>query len=200
MKNGIIKSKLIMRDVLSVIALCALSFSALAAGRVVVPQLPPSPYDDTEMSTDAAMCDVSLADNRFCLSIELDAETSSCLIVEFGTDSNSNNTLDRPEVDFAVGWDDGEWCWRDRRGGDEDSVAVSSGRRRLDWVCLLDGGKKAKSLAATSAGQVLFGGKTPSTFFDPSWDLARIVRRGFGDTSEGVSYKVFAEPLRVIVR
>ena len=200
MKNGIIRDKYNMRSVLSVIAVCTISFSALAAGRVVVPQLPPSPYDDAEMSTNAVMCDVSLADNRFSLSIELDAGTNNCLMVEFGADSNSNNSLDRQEVDFAVGWDCGEWCWRDRRGCDEGSVAVSSGRRRLDWVCMLDGGKKAESLAATSAGQVLFGGKTPSTFFDPGWNLARIVRRGLGDASEGVSYKVFVQPLRIIMR
>ena len=92
MKNGIIKNKYNMRDVLSVIAVCTISFSALATGRVVVPQLPPSPYDDTEMSTNAVMCDVSLADNRFSLSIELDAGTNNCLMVEFGADSNSNNS------------------------------------------------------------------------------------------------------------
>ena len=69
-----------------------LTFSALAAGRVVVPQLPPSPYGDTEISTNAVICDVSLADNRFSLSIELDAGTNNCLMVEFGADSNSNNS------------------------------------------------------------------------------------------------------------
>jgi hypothetical protein len=185
---------------LAVVAFAMAVRGTFAAGQFVVPSLPESPYADTEISTNAAMCDVSVTDNRFRLSIELDAETNNCLMVEFGTDSDSNGSLDRHEVDFAVGWDCGEWCWRDRRGGYEDSVAVSSGRRRLDWVCSLDDGKNAKSLAATSAGQVLFGGGASSTFFDPNWNLARIVRRGCGDTSEGVSYKVFVEPLRIILR
>ena len=184
----------------SLLLIALLPLAAFATRVEVLPSLPASPYADTEISTNAAMCDVSVTDNRFRLSIELDAETNNCLMVEFGTDSDSNGSLDRHEVDFAVGWDCGEWCWRDRRGGYEDSVAVSSGRRRLDWVCSLDDGKNAKSLAATSAGQVLFVGGAPSTFFDPNWDLARIVRRSCGDTSEGVSYKVFAEPLRIILR
>ena len=187
-----------MKEALLLIAL--LPLAAFAARVEVLPSLPESPYADTEVSTNSAMCDVSVADNRFMLSIELDAETNNCLMVELGTDTNSNGTLDRCEVDFAVGWDCGEWCWRDRKGAYEDSIAVFGGRRRLDWVCSLDDGKNAKSLVAMSGAQVLFEGETPSTFFDPGWNLARIVRRGCGTASEGVSYKIFVEPLRIILR
>ena len=91
--------------------------AALAAAKVEVSSLPPSQYADTEADTNTVVCSAAVADNRFRLFLELDAMTNNCVMVEFGVDSDSNGALERNEIEFSVGWDCGEWIWRDSRGG-----------------------------------------------------------------------------------
>ena len=62
---------------LSAIAVAMAARGAFATVRFTAPQLPESPYYDTEVATNAAFCAVSVSDNRFWLSIELDAESGS---------------------------------------------------------------------------------------------------------------------------
>ena len=165
-----------MKSALIVLGLM-LAFLPAIAAQVVVPFLHESGYADTENATNVVVCSAAEADNRFRLFLELDAETNNSVLVEFGVDSDSSGTLERGEVDLAVGWDCGEWVWRDRRGGSGAAVERCAGRRRLEWTLWLWPDKTARRLFAEDGG-IAFDGAVPATFYSHEWNVARIVRRG----------------------
>ena len=172
--------------------------AALATARVEVSSLPPSQYADTEADTNTVVCSAAVADNRFRLFLELDAMTNNCVMVEFGVDSDSNGALERNEIEFSVGWDCGEWIWRDSRGGCAAAVGRSADRRRLEWTLWLGPDKTARRLLAEDDG-VVFDGAVPSTFYSPEWNIARVVRRG-PEPSACVSYDMSVFPLTIKLR
>ena len=180
------------------IFLVFVSASVLAAARVVVPSLPSGEYYDTEAATNYVVCSVSETDNRFRLFLELDAMTNNCVLVEFGLDADSSGALERGEIEFSVGWDCGEWVWRDRLSGCAASVARDEGRRRLEWVVALNQDKSAKRLFAFDNG-VVFDGVVLSTFYNTAWNMARIVRRG-SEPDMCVAYDVSVFPLIIKLR
>ncbi len=180
------------------IFLVFVSASVLAAARVVVPPLPAGEYDDTEAATNSVVCPATGTDNRFRLSLELDAMTNNCVIVEFGVDADSSGALERGEIEFSVGWDCGEWVWCDHLSGCGASVARSENRRRLEWVVALNQDKSAKRLLAFDNG-VVFDGVVPSTFYNTAWNMARIVRRG-SEPDMCATYDVSVFPLVINLR
>ena len=180
-------------------ALFAIAASGVCvAGLFRIPQLPPSQYADTEAATNSVVCSAAVADNRFRLFLDLDAMTNNCVMVEFGVDRDSSGALERNEIEFSVGWDCGEWVWRDRRGGRAASLVRSAGRRRLEWTLLLKPDKTARRLLAEDDG-VMFDGAVPSTLYSPEWNLARVVRRG-PEPSVCVSYDMSVFPLTIKLR
>ena len=172
--------------------------AALAAAKVEVSSLPPSQYADTEADTNTVVCSAAVAVNRFRLLLELGAMTNTCGVVEFGVDSDSNGALERNEIEFSVGWDCGEWIWRDSRGGCAAAVGRSADRRRLEWTLWLGPDKTARRLFAEDDG-VMFDGAVSSTFYSPEWNLARVVRRG-PEPSVCVSYDISVFPLTIKLR
>ena len=180
------------------IFLVFVSVSVLAAARVVVPPLPAGEYDDTEAATNAVVCSASETDNRFRLFLELDAMTNNCVLVEFGMDADSSGALERGEIEFSVGWDCGEWVWRDCLSGCAASVARDEGRRRLEWVVALNQDKSAKRLFAFDNG-VVFDGAVPPTFYNATWNMTRIVRRG-PEPDMCATYDVSVFPLVINLR
>ena len=116
----------------------------------------------------------------------------------FGADADSSGALERGEVEFSVGWDCGEWVWRDRLGGGGASAARGAGRRRLDWTVLLAPDKTARRLVAKDQWTI-FEGPVPATFHSPAWNMARIVRRGPEPELRAVC-DVSVFPLSVTVR
>ena len=79
-----------------------LAFSAFAGARVVVPQLPPSPYDDTEISTNVTFSAGGDDARIFSLSISIDATPTNTLQIAFGRDENSDGILDWQEMEFLL--------------------------------------------------------------------------------------------------
>ncbi len=180
------------------IFLTIVSTFALAAAKVVVPSLPAGEYDDTEAATNSVVCSASETDNRFRLSLELDAMTNNCVLVEFGVDADSSGALERGEIEFSVGWDCGEWVWRDRLSGCAASVARDEGRRMLEWDVALNQDKSAKRLFAFDNG-VVFDGAVPPTFYNAAWNMARMVRRG-PEPDMCATYDVSVFPLIIKLR
>ena len=180
------------------IILASISPSAFAAAKVVVPSLPSGEYDDTEAATNSVVCPASETDNRFRLSLELDASTNNCVLVEFGVDADSSGALERGEVEFSVGWDCGEWVWCDHISGCAASVARSENRRRLEWVVALNQDKLAKRLLAFDSG-VVFEGAVSPTFHSAAWNMTRIVRRG-SEPDMYATYDVSVFPLIIKLR
>ena len=175
-KNGIIKGKFNMRNVLTVIATCSISFSVIAAGRVVVPQLPPSQYDDTEISTNVEFSAGNDDVRLFALSLALDATPTNTLQLAFGHDENSDGILDWQEAEFLLGWKCGGWFFRDKTTETEYVFARECGLRCLEWRVVLDSARAPRSLVATDGGMSLGCSISPG-MFSPTWNLMRVTAR-----------------------
>ena len=198
-KNGIIRGKFNMRNVLSVIALCSISFSVIAAGRVVVPQLPPPPYDDTEISTNVEFSAGNDDVRLFALSLALDATPTNTLQLAFGHDENSDGILDWQETEFLLGWKCGEWFFRDKMSEAEAVSARESGQRSLEWNVSLDRARAPQGLAATDGCQDLGFAVSPG-MFNRDWNLMRVTARGIPGPIYSAEGSVSAPGFSVRVR
>ena len=154
------------------------SLFALAAASVAVPSLPEPVRPLAEVETNVVFSTGEATDNKWTLTIELDASASNCVEVVLGVDSDADGALGIDEGELSVGWDCGEWFWRDRRGGGAGFAADAEGTRRLEWTLRLNADKSARSVVGN-----VFSGAVAPTFFNPAWNLARVVSRG----AEGLS-------------
>ena len=159
------------------ILLAFLAMTASAVSRVVVPSLPEAVRPFAEVETNVVFSTGAAADNKWTLTIERDAAVSNSLEVVFGRDANEDGVLGIEEGELSVGWDCGEWFWRDRRANTTCRVVGTT--QRLDMVLYLNRDREAKSLASS-----VFPSVVSPTCFNPDWNLARVVSRG-------------AEPVRV---
>ncbi len=90
-----------------------LVFSVLSAvvfaERIALPTLLPSPFADTEASTNIAIAALD-ASRSFSVSLSLDAGASNCVEVAVGHDAApSDGGLSAAEVSLLFGWDCGRW-------------------------------------------------------------------------------------------
>lgn len=184
-----------MKAVISVLC-CSVVAAAYA---VTAPMPSSSPYADTEAVTNVAFSAGAAGDNVFTLALELDATPSNNVEVAFGRDANGNGALDDSEAAFAVGWDCGEWFFRDITVDVADSCAGSCGRKKLEWDIRLDPSLFPKTLRAHVDGGVLPFPMT-ATLYDPSWDMARVTARGFVNAEAVLKFGATKEPLVIRIR
>ena len=97
--------------------------------------------------------------------------TSNSVEVVFGYDANEDGVLGIEEGELSVGWDCGEWFWRDRRAN--AACRVEGTAQRLDMTFFLSRDRSTKSLASS-----VFPTVVSPTCFNPDWGLARVVSRG----------------------
>ena len=161
----------------AILAVAFLALSAFAGARVVVPQLPPSPYDDTEISTNVTFSAGGDDARIFSLSISVDATPTNTLQIAFGRDENSDGILDWQETEFLLGWKCGGWFFRDKTTETEMVAPQESGLRQLEWRLALGHARAPCSLSATDGGNDLGFAVSPG-MFNPSWDLMRVTARG----------------------
>ena len=171
----------------------ALAAAASAATRLSVDALPGPVRPLAEAETNVVFSAGARGDNIWKLSIELESSFSNCVEVVFGTDANNDGALGVGEGELCVGWDCGEWFWRDRLSGEVGSVECASGSRRLDWALRLDADRSARSV-----GGNVFSGAIAPTCFNPDWNIARIVSRGA--ESLRVESKVTVDALKLRIR
>ena len=155
----------------------AFAATAFASSGVVVPQLPPSPYDDTEISTNVVFSAGRDDSRLFALSLSVDATPSNTVQIAFGSDGDSDGVLSWRETDFLLGWRCGSWFFRDKMSGAEASAPRASGLRRLEWRLALDGERSPRGLSATDGGDDIGFAVTPG-MFRPNWNLMRVTVRG----------------------
>lgn len=187
-----------MRTLAAIMSIVAIAPLVLAA-RVAAPLPTPSPYADTESVTNVAFNAGVPGDNVFSLSLELDASPSNNVEVVFGCDANGNGTLDEFESAFAVGWDCGEWFFRDIVADVADSCLGSCGRRKLDWHLRLDQSLAPRSLRAHVGGAAL-PFPVAATMYHPSWNVARVTARGFGNAEAVLKFGAATVPLVLRLR
>ena len=174
--------------------------AAAFASAMDVADLSVSTFADTESSTNVVFSTGRAEVRTFNLSLELDADECNNLAVGFGRDANENGVLDRTETDAVIGWDAGEWFWRDRRAAIEDRSPRSDGRRKLDVQLSLNRRKAAKSIRATDGDSTVFNGNVPSTLFDPEWNLMRVTARGLSDPNGVIVTETLVNAFKVVVR
>ena len=148
-----------------------LAFSAFAGERVVMPSLPEPVRPLAEVETNVFFDAGVATDNKWTLTIERDAAVSNSVEVVFGRDANEDGVLGVEEGELSVGWDCGEWFWRDRRAN--AACCVEGTVQRLDMTLYLNRNRAAKSLESS-----IFPPIVSSTCFNPDWNLARVVSRG----------------------
>ena len=172
------------------------------AAALVVSTMPPPVYDDCEVVTNCVF-DASRNDAKeFSVRIELDATPSNGVEVVFGRDADGDGTLSRTEETMSVGCDCGEWKVVNLTTGDTFSNAGVSGHVALDWKLRLNRNRTPRTLTATVNGQPTFTqlATPPPFFFDPTWNAAKIIRRGQSDPNLRVECTVDNEPLVMYIR
>ena len=156
---------------LALLAFALFTLSAFAGQRVVVSQLPTPERPHAEVETNVVFATGAATDNKWTLTIERDAATSNSVEVVFGCDANEDGILGIEEGELSIGWDCGEWFWRDRRAN--AACRVEGTAQRLDMTLYLDRDRAAKSLASS-----VFPPVVSPTSFNIDWNLARVVSRG----------------------
>ena len=173
------------------------------AAALFVPSMPPPEFDDCEVITNCVF-DASRDDAKvFSIQIELDATSSNGVEVVFGHDADGDGILSRAEEKMSVGYDCGEWKVVNITTGDTFSSAGESGRAALYWKLRLTNDKSPRSLVATVNGQPAFTSlcqSPPRFLFDPTWNAAKIIRRGQSDPNVRVECSVDNIPLFIRIR
>ena len=180
-----------MKFGVAILVVALLALSALAGVRVVVPSLPEAVRPLAEVETNVVFSTGAAADNKWTLTIERDAAVSNSLEVVFGRDANEDGVLGIEEGELSVGWDCGEWFWRDKRANTTCRVVGTT--QRLDMVLYLNRDREAKSLASS-----VFPAVVSPTCCNPDWNLARVVSRGA--ESVRVDSKVSIDALKLRIR
>lgn len=179
--------------------LCPLLVGVAALGivqarTVTVPPQPPSPYPDTEVSTNIAFT----ADNAMTREIEIrfalgEGCASNCVQVALGRDLDHDGILDFDETDALFGLRNGRCFVEDVRDGvrmEEPSGMVATSSVFMVKLGLAKVQGLRSFTATNGVGEVVFANiadAVPGWFYRPDWDLMRVTRRGPGMPGEWFS-------------
>ena len=160
-----------MKGGAALLSFALLALSSFAGQRLVVPSLPEAVRPMAEVETNVVFSTGSATDNKWTLTIARDTATSNSVEVVLGCDANEDGALGIEEGELSVGWDCGEWFWRDRRAN--AACRVEGTAQRLDMTLYLNRDREAKSLASS-----VFPSVVSPTCFNPDWNFVRVVSRG----------------------
>ena len=160
-----------MRRLLIVLFATTAALMARAGERIVVQSLPEPIRPFAEAETNVVFNAGLATDNKWTLTIERDTAASNSVEVVFGCDADEDGALGVDEGELCVGWDCGEWFWRDRRTN--AACRVEGDSNRLVWTLYLGRERTARSLSSA-----VFPSAVSPTCFNPDWNLARVVSRG----------------------
>ena len=180
-----------MKSGTALLSFALLALSTFAGPRLVVPQLPEAVRPLAEVETNVVFSTGAATDNKWTLTIERDAAVSNSVEVVFGRDADEDGVLGVEEGELCVGWDCGEWFWRDRRSN--AACRVEGATQRLDVTLYLNRDREAKSLASS-----VFPAVVSPTCFNHDWNLSRVVSRG-AETVR-VESKVSIDALKLRIR
>jgi len=180
-----------MKSGTALLSFALLALSTFAGPRLVVPQLPEAVRPMAEVETNVVFSAGAATDNKWTLTIERDAAVSNSVEVVFGRDADEDGVLGVEEGELCVGWDCGEWFWRDRRSN--AACRVEGATQRLDVTLYLNRDREAKSLASS-----VFPSVVSPMCFNHDWNLSRVVSRG-AETVR-VESKVSIDALKLRIR
>ena len=160
-----------MRRVLTGLLLASAALMVRAGERIVVQSLPEPIRPFAEAEANVVFNTGLATDNKWTLTIERDTAASNSVEVVFGCDADEDGVLRVDEGELCVGWDCGEWFWRDRRAN--AACRVEGDSDRLVWTLCLGRERTARSLSSS-----VFPPVVSPTCFNPDWNIARVVSRG----------------------
>ena len=160
-----------MKGGAALLSFALLALSSFAGQRLVVTQMPEPMRTLAEVETNVVFSTGAATDNKWTLTIERDTLVSNCVEVVFGCDANEDGILGIEEGELSIGWDCGEWFWRDRRAN--AACRVEGTAQRLDMTLYLNRGRAARSLASS-----VFPSAVSPTCFNPDWNFVCVVSRG----------------------
>ena len=142
---------------------CAALFSTCAALAVEVAAPPEAEFADTEVSTNVAFAVGAHANRKLVFTLELQASPSNNVEVAIGCDADGDGHLSIEESDLTVGYDCGVWfvCSAEKDAVTSEAVFDTGTFRRVYEI--------------------------RSRHVDPSWNLVKVTRRGFGVANENVT-------------
>ena len=150
-------------------ALAVALFCAMA-----LPELPDSNVPNSEVSTNIVLSVDRRRLGKLSITLELNGSASNEFDVAIGNDADADGALSLEEADFIFGYDCGVWF----RSDSETGVVTT------------------ESAATEGAlGRTLVLGKRE---FNPSWNLLRLTRRGFGAIDERA--EIDEEHVRFFIR
>ena len=164
---------------LTAVALAMAARGAFAAVGFTAPQLPESPYDDTEIATNFVFSAQFDNARTFSVDLDFDATATNTLELAFGVDDDSNGELAWNETDFILGWRCGEWFCRDMALDAGHSVAASTGQKQFCWTLGLNSDMTPLSLSVRD-GSVSIPFPVSAGMFSPEWNVCRVTARGMG--------------------
>ena len=141
-----------------------------------VSALPQSDFADTEVSTNFTFAVGGGSNRRLVFSLELAASQTNNVEVAIGRDADDDGLLSLDEAALTVGYDCGEWFVRTAA---DDSVTYSD-------------------VADTGTFRRTY--KVRSRHIDPSWNLVKVTRRGFGVSNESISFSLVESGFRLTIR
>ena len=145
-------------------SICLLAvFVSACSFAVEVSALPEAEFADTEVSTNFSFAVGAVANRKLVFALELQASPSNNVEVAIGCDANCDGHLSLDESGLTIGYDSGEWFVHSAEKDTVTSEAVSDvGTFRHEYVIR-------------------------SRHVDPSWNLVKVTRRGFGAADESVA-------------
>ena len=179
-----------MKHLLTVLCF-VLTLAVYASERLSVADLPMPLRPLAEVETNVVFSTGAATDNKWTLTIERDVAASNSVEVVFGRDADEDGVLGVEEGELCVGWDCGEWFWRDRRSN--AACRVEGSPHRLDVTLYLNRDREAKSLASS-----VFPSVVSPMCFNHDWNLSRVVSRG-AETVR-VESKVSIDALKLRIR
>ena len=130
---------------------------------VELPALPGATFADTEVSTNFTFGVGAVANRRLVFTLELQASPSNNVEVAIGCDANGDGHISLDESGLTVGYDYGEWFVR---SAEKDAVT---------------------SAVVSDTGTFRRVYEIRSRHIDPSWNLVKVTRRGFGAANESIA-------------
>ena len=173
-----------------------LTVGCLVAGvtmaRTIRPaQLAPSPYADTEVSTNVP-CALNLPSlKEYRIGLGLVGTPSNNVEVALGHDADGDGALSLDEQAVWLAWDCGEWT---ARGIRDRGLGIGD-------VPLMTSGPDTNGVVSASVDVAVSNHKSkPAWLYDQNWNLVRVTRRGIDDAQERVSLYTRVAGTLILIR
>ena len=171
------------------IALLPLSLAASAAERTVS-DLPPSPYADTEVSSNVVF-NATRGDAKFFdVRLELTGTVSNNVQIAFGRDADGDGNLALEETGLVLAWRGGRYCVENVPESErivEASASESGTTRFLHMRVMTDRDLEPRTASFTNEAGPCFADlsdSAPNWLYRPDWNLLKVTRRGVDSASE----------------